>query len=153
MHSLKTPPQTVWIQKKKYSNLNLLKLCSNPILFKKSCTQLSVVLFKIMPDAGFIKQKQGNNGLKVIRSTEAAARLILKRDNTVLVGISTLLHFWHFSPARQAGCVEEHCDQGGDAPEFISGVHEGLVELEPSQGFYYGLGHHFIWRLVGPAGI
>lgn len=106
-----------------------------------------------MPDAGFIKEKQENNGLKAIRSTEAAVRLILKCDNTVLVGISTLLYFWHFSAARQAGCVEDHCDQGGNKLEFISGANEGLAELEPSQGFYYGLGHHFIWMLLDPVGI
>lgn len=68
-------------------------MCFNPVSFFQFCTQLSVVLFRIMPDARFIKQKQENNGLKAIRSTEAAARLILKCDNTVLVGISTLLHF------------------------------------------------------------
>lgn len=97
-----------------------------------------------MPDAGFIKQKQENNGLKAIRSTKAAERLILKCDNTVLVGISTRLHFWHFSAARQTGCAEEHCDRGGNILEFISGATEGLAELELSQGFYYGLSHHFI---------
>lgn len=106
-----------------------------------------------MPDAGFIKQKQENNGLKAIRRAEAAVRLILKCDNTVLVGISTLLHFWHFSAARQAGCVEEHCDREGNILEFISGANEGLAELEPSQGFYYGLGHHLIWMPVVPVGI
>jgi len=47
----------------------------------------------MMPDAGFINQTHENNGLKAIRSTEAALRLILKCDNTVLVGIATLLHF------------------------------------------------------------
>lgn len=87
-----------------------------------------------MPAAGFIKQRQENNGVEVIRSSEAAARLILKCDNTGLVGISTLFHFWHFSSARQAGCVEEHCDQGGNILEFISGANEGLAESEPSQG-------------------
>lgn len=106
-----------------------------------------------MPDAGFIQQKQENNGLKAIRGTEAAVRLILKCDNTVLVGISTLLHFWHFPVARQAACVEEHYDRGGNTLEFISGANEGLAELGPSQGFYYGLGHHFIWMPVDPVGI
>lgn len=105
-----------------------------------------------MPDAGFIKQKQKNNALKPIRSTEAAVRPILKCDNTALVGISTQLHFWHFSTARQAGCMQEHCDGGGNILEFISGANEEWAELEPSQGFHYGLGHHFSWMWVYPAG-
>lgn len=49
----------------------------------------------MVPDAGFINQTHENNGLKAIRSTEAAPRLILKCDNTVLVGIALLLHFCH----------------------------------------------------------
>jgi len=56
----------------------------------------------MMPDAGFINRTHENNGLKAIRSTEAALRLILKCDNTVLRGIAALLHF---CAARQAGCA------------------------------------------------
>ena len=109
-YTLKAPPQTEF---RKNFNFEPFKNVFLPSFFQ-FCTQLSVVLFRIMPDAGFIKQKQENNGLKAIRSTEAAVRLILKCDNTILGGISTLPHFWHASAARQAGCVEAHCDWGGN---------------------------------------
>lgn len=69
------------------------------------------MLLRTAPDAGFITKRQENNAREAIRSREAAARLILKCDSAVLVGISNMAPALTFLGC-QTVCVEGHGDGG-----------------------------------------